>query len=110
MSILEDNKARIAELKKARGTPSKTKQSFKAQANINNIMAEFHQTGIMPNLKEKHGLSQINPSNGLDYHQQMTLARQHQQSYYDGSFQPDIKQQPEYHDKSNIPKALAFKP
>ena len=110
MTIIDEKKARLAELKKARGVPSKTKQSFRAQHNINNIMAEFQKTGIMPLLKESPGLSQINPSNGLDYHQAISITRQYQQSNHDGSFQPDIKQQPEYHDKSNIPKALAFKP
>ena len=110
MTQLDQDKARIAALKKARGIPSKTNQSFKKSHNINTIMAEFQQTGIMPLLKENPGLSQINPSNGLDYHQAISLTRQQQQSNYDGSFQPDIKQQPEYHDKYNIPKALAFKP
>ena len=110
MNQLDQDKARIAELKKARGNPSKTNQSFKQSHNINTIMAEFQQTGIMPHLKENPGNSQINPSADLDYHQAISLTRQQQQLHYDGSFQPDIKQQPEYHDKSNISKDLAFKP
>ena len=90
MTQLDQDKARIAELKKARGIPSKTNQSFKKSHNINTIMAEFYKTGIMPLLKENPGLSQINPSNGLNYHQQMNIQRSYKQSFYDGSFQPDI--------------------
>ena len=48
MTQLDQDKARIAELKKARGILSKTNQSFKQSHNINTIMAEFQQTGIMP--------------------------------------------------------------
>ena len=96
MTQLDQDKARIAELKKARGILSKTNQSFKQSHNINTIMAEFQQTGIMPLLKENHGLSQINPSNGLDYHQAMSLTRKQQQINHDGSFQPDITPKTEY--------------
>ena len=115
--LLEKEKAlkeAQAKLDKSRGhnqnALSKTKQKFAAAANINNIMAEFRRTGIMPQLKENPGHSQINPSAGLDYHQAISLTRQQQQSSHDGSFQPDIKPQPEYHDISNISKDLAFKP
>ena len=106
-SEIQLKKEALANALLKQGCPSKTQQAHEAKCNINNIMAEFQRTGIMPHLKDNPGNSQINPSNGLDYHQAISLTRQQQQSHYDGSFQPDIKPQPEYTTTKGV---MPFKP
>ena len=93
---LELKKEALATALINQGSSSKTQQAHGAQCNINNIMAEFHQTGIMPHLNKNLGISQINPSEDLDYHQALSLTRKIKQSHHDMSFQPDITPKTEY--------------
>lgn len=46
--------------------PSRTKQSFVEESNINNIMSKYEKTGVLDHLN-KHGGSYANLPTGLDF-------------------------------------------
>lgn len=69
MSAFKVNRVRV---QKAFLTPSRAKQAFKDECNINNIMARYEKTGLIDHIKENQGRYVDAPSHE-DFHQAMNL-------------------------------------
>lgn len=60
--------------------PSRTKQSFAAECDINNIMKRFHQTGLVSHVNQFQG-SYEDVSRGLDYRESLDVLERGKQAF-----------------------------
>lgn len=62
------------------GTTSRTKQSFKDECDINNIMKRFHQTGLVSHVNKYQG-SYEDVSRGYDYRESLEVLKRAQEAF-----------------------------